>query len=377
MITLLSLSSSSDRSHLRWLRHPITAAFVLLAFLSWNALKQPASVPVDAVLQSEARVNEKRCAECHHQAKTFPATGHARTLTPVTQPESLGRLLKFADSSVSDTARIHLEQIEDRVRAVHSRDGAAQYVDLDWCFGSGRHAQTWVGTLEDSWGCTDLIEFRWSWYHSIEDFAVTPGQETAAAGGYFGELGVLYDQPKALRCFACHASYLPVDDGHLIAGKLEPGVTCQRCHGPQQQHVESDGAIVERSWKGIDQMESVNRCAQCHRRADEQKPEDITRDNVSIVRFQPVGLVQSSCFTNSDMTCLTCHDPHLPLETQDSLGIWQCLQCHDVERDDQTPCSAGHSDNCLSCHMPKVRMTAPTWFTDHWIRIRSESEAQP
>lgn len=112
-----------------------------------------------------------------------------------------------------------------------------------------------------------------------------------------------------------------------------------------------------------------------HRRADEQNPEDIRPGNVDIVRFQPVGLTQSPCFRSSpEMTCVTCHDPHRPLEAQDSLGIWQCVQCHDSAHQDQTTCSAGHRDDCLRCHMPKVRLDSPIRFTDHWIRVRESGE---
>lgn len=168
---------------------------------------------------------------------------------------------------------------------------------------------------------------------------------------------------------------MAMSDGYLDAEALKPGVTCQRCHGPRQAHVDSEGEIGDSFWATATQMESVNRCGQCHRRADEQDSKTVTTDNSDIVRFQPVGLVQSACFRGSPkMTCLTCHDPHRPLSAQNSLGISQCVQCHDGAAGHDPMCGAGHRDDCLRCHMPKVRGTRPVEFTDHWIRIRRPGE---
>ncbi len=115
----------------------------------------------------------------------------------------------------------------------------------------------------------------------------------------------------------------------------------------------------------------MNRCAQCHRRADEMDTEPIHPDNKNLARFQPIGITQSRCFNSPKMTCVICHDPHVPLDDQNLTGIWQCVQCHDGAKD-QVTCGAGQTDDCLSCHMPKVRGVAPLDFTDHWIRVRSD-----
>jgi hypothetical protein len=166
--------------------------------------------------------------------------------------------------------------------------------------------------------------------------------------------------------------------GRIDGSGIRAGVTCQRCHGPRAAHVASEGAVSGLSWRDVGQQEAINRCAQCHRRAEEQGSESITPENVDIVRFQPVGLVQSACYRRSaGMTCTTCHDPHRPMEDQDSLGIWQCVQCHDPEHDDQTMCGAGRTDACLDCHMPRRRMDAPLQFTDHWIRVPESEDASP
>ena len=347
------------------------------AFTVWRLADRGITAPVIHVVQSSEWANENQCVECHSQGKDFWQTGHAQTLRRAVSEKSTALLHQLGQSNSDLVEALQLHFQKQDVLAVDSASGTEQQLSLNWCFGSGRHAFTWVGTLPDSWGATDLVEFRWSWYAGIDGFDVTPGQPTSRGDGHFGGLGVLFDHPKALQCFACHSSHLSMSSGRLDESSIQPGVTCQRCHGSQQRHVESGGDFVPESLQNLDQHESVNRCAQCHRRADEREPSDIRPDNPEIVRFQPVGLVQSACFKNSTrLTCVTCHDPHRPLEAQDSRGIWQCVQCHNPAQTDHTHCTAKHREDCLKCHMPKVRGGAPLFFTDHWIRVRHD-EASP
>jgi len=333
-------------------------------------------IPSDAVESGNGFADESRCLECHEQAEDFARTGHARTLIRATHPDSLSALrMQSGHSELTPDLRLDIQP--DGVLASHAPQGQSAQDSrllLQWCFGSGDHARTWVGTLTDSRGTTDLVEFRQTHYHAVDGFDVTPGQPESPEG-YFQGLGVLYDRPKARRCFACHSTRVSFPHGRLDEASIRPGVTCQRCHGPRQAHVESEGQFNDSFWKTATQLQSVNRCGQCHRRADEQKPEAISPDNPDIVRFQPVGLIQSACFQGSpSMTCLTCHDPHKPLSAQDSLGIRQCTQCHDGTASTRVLCAAGHSQDCLRCHMPKVRQRKPIDFTDHWIRIRNADE---
>ena len=356
----------------------IAAALVLAGVMSWRFSAPAASLPVERVLVSTGWADERSCAECHEQAREFAETGHARTLRRATDADLRELLLRLNNTPAASAEGLHIDLTADSIRAVQAAQGQERSVGLEWCFGSGHHARTWAGLLTDSWGNTDLLEFRWTWYSSLDGFAVTPGQSHEVQWGYFGALGGLYDPPKARRCFSCHATQLTFDDGRLDPHRLQPGVTCQRCHGPRASHVDSGGAISDFSWHGISQMESVNRCAECHRRADEQKPGAVRPDNVEIVRFQPVGLVQSACFQGSrELTCLTCHDPHRPMSAQDSRGDWQCTQCHDGADVQRPVCSAMRTGDCVRCHMPRVRGNNPLQFTDHWIRIRSGSESTP
>lgn len=323
-------------------------------------------------------IDEQTCADCHFdQTELFALTGHARSLRLASEEESVNLLRKLREVIPSKNKDLSVSIEQERIQIIDRSGNSIRKLPLDWCFGSGEHARTWVGTLSDSWGELELVEFRWSWFHQSEDFGVTPGQQESTGAGYFHSLGTMFDAPKARDCFSCHATIFPQQESRNVLRNLHAGVTCQRCHGPRKAHVESAGAIREGFWAIASQRESVNRCGECHRVPEDQEPGRIEPENIEIVRFQPVGLTQSPCFQESgSMTCITCHDPHRPLSAQDSKGIWQCVQCHNGTALKQSECRAGHRDDCLRCHMPKVKVFESVDFTDHWIRIR-DTPAKP
>lgn len=344
----------------------------LVAALRWAA--GTPTPPVDQVQSQFGWADEQSCRQCHQAiVDAYDQTGHRHTLTRGDAPASTQKLtqLSLRDEPANGSIRVLLDG--DYPIASFETDQTPRRVELDWCFGSGLHARTWVASLPGGWGESDMLEFRWSWYSMIDGFAVTPGQDETPEPGYFSGLGTLKDSSRAVRCFACHASYIPVQQGRIDFHGLVAGVHCQRCHGPQQRHVHTGGAApADRFWSDATPLESINRCGECHRRADETPADQIRPDNEALARFQPVGLAQSPCFQKSNsMTCMTCHDPHRSLQSQDSRGVWQCLQCHDPnQRPDAALCSASRRDDCLACHMPKVKQQAPLEFTDHWIRVR-------
>ncbi|MCR9198551.1 MAG: cytochrome c3 family protein [Planctomycetaceae bacterium] len=328
----------------------------------------------DAVFRHDGWADSASCGECHEQAEEFDQTGHAQTLLPATAPHSVQLLQMLEDSDIGQKQRVTIDAAGEQLLLARTTESGTTRAAVGWCVGSGTHARTWVSILPDSMGATDLLEYRWTWFRDGQDFAVTPGHPDVVPPTGAGCLGLQFDGPRAVRCFSCHATRLGtredrVDEAHLVAG-----VRCQRCHGPRGEHVASGGEITNDSWRFEDREESVRRCGQCHRNAEEFTAEELRPNNTVLPRFQPVGLTQSSCYLLSELSCTSCHDPHKPLSAQDSLGDWQCVQCHSPEHNSQTLCAAGHSADCVRCHMPKVRQPdSPLKFTDHWIRIRKEA----
>lgn len=332
----------------------------------------------DIVSSTDGWGDESSCVDCHVQGTEFSDTGHARTLRPATDSSSMSLLAQLGNNGAAIAEGTSIVERDGKLVAVARSDTTEHQLELDWRFGSGTHACTWVSTIPDSHGNTDVLEFRWTWFASIGEFAITPGQPKMKGSSSIAAHGLLFDGPKARRCFSCHSTVLPVTHGQIDETRIRPGVTCQRCHGPREEHIQTQGAFHPPEWGPTNRMEAVRRCAVCHRLPEEKSPEEIVPDNKEIVRFQPMGLTQSACFLSSEMRCTTCHDPHKSMSNQDSGGIWQCIQCHNPEISAHTLCGLRRDDQCLDCHMPKIDVGFPVRFTDHWIRVRSsDSEMEP
>ena len=159
----------------------------------------------------------------------------------------------------------------------------------------------------------------------------------------------------------------------------ELGVSCGRCHLKTASHARSDGELpTSPAWTALTALESINRCGECHRRADEFTRDELTVDNSLLIRFAPVGLAQSKCFQDlaeGRLDCLTCHNPHQAAATDAEYYRQRCLDCHAVQEQPDpksAPICAAEpmSSDCLNCHMPKVDVSPHLRFTDHWIRVR-------
>lgn len=342
--------------------------------------------PISNLATKAPDVTEQTCTECHADiVADFKTSPHANTLRKGMDAELRGI---FADQIIQKEGRT-FSFFEHENELWYSSDDLDYQRRVDWFFGSGRHALTPV-SMDDE-GLTQLNIS----YFSDGEFRTTPGVSLNQAG--IPHLGEHQSEEDARRCFGCHVSRM--NDESIT--NLKPGLDCTRCHFGSEEHARSSGgAPTSPSWQELSALESVNRCGECHRRADEMKPEEISIHERHLVRFAPVGLVMSRCFQTSNspenvgafsrFDCITCHDPHLPSQTNPSYFEAICRSCHtppvtQPKRDpahfhsgpENTPqkagpivaCSDQPSDSaCLSCHMPKREFAPGLQFTDHWIR---------
>jgi Tetratricopeptide repeat len=227
-------------------------------------------------------------------------------------------------------------------------------------------------------------------------------------------------------CMSCHNAISDFDESSENRFTYVPeGIDCERCHGPGSVHVDeiNAGRVVDVT-KEIDYsivnpaklspQGQLDVCKRCHMQgaavfADGQAPLDYlpgkalnefenvywTRQPDSVQGFimasHPDRLAMSQCFLKTwepasdlePLTCLSCHNPHLPIEDVEENFIPSvCQSCHQEE--DQLTCTeptvvAGTATGtCVSCHMPTSGATDIPYVrvTDHFIRVPGREEAR-
>jgi len=259
-------------------------------------------------------------------------------------------------------------------------DGQRQStVPAVWAFGAGDYGQTYI--LEKNGAYT---ERRLSYFTSLHALGITPGQPSDTPRGLEEALGRKLDADTVKNCFRCHTTEA-VTSNVLESDKAIPGVTCEACHGPGARHVAAmrnghyeQAAATIMNPKFLSPVDSVDFCGACHSTWADVMMAPANRSE-SVVRFQPYRLELSRCWRDAgsaraSITCIACHNPHLPLVRDLRAYDTKCLACHSAVRGSAAhisamTCKVGTS-NCASCHMPKV--VAPevhATFTDHDIRL--------
>jgi len=327
---------------------------------------QPARDPL--AREPAPYVGTERCAGCHASiALSQRATHHARTfwagaaLDRLPLPE--GPVPDPANSAVLHTFRRDHEAptVETRV------DGQIYRAVLAYAFGSGDRGLTPVGRDESgAW-----YELRMSRYADGQAWDVTTGHELAPKAPSQW-LGLALSGDEQRRCVDCHttAPRAARADAGALAG--EPGIGCERCHGPGGNHVRAIAAgltdLAIARPKLVSGERIVRLCGRCH----SPRGRAVSSSDPGSIRFQATTLTWSVCYTQSHgkLDCVTCHDPHRNAETRAAYYEAKCLDCHGGAA--KTRCPVNPARDCIGCHMPtKKSIMAHSAFTDHHIRVHT------
>lgn len=334
-------------------------------------------MPVPMLASDHNRLDSDNCRDCHSEiVDGFDSAPHQVTLR---RPGESSLWERFVDRELETPLGSFRFTWDDGQLRMHG-DRLPQPVTVDWVFGSGQHALTPVAIRQTVVGDLEANQLHVSWFAN-DTLGLTPGSESVATDP--PSAGIVHDHQQAAECFACHSSYLPQVGDQIDLTDFRPGVSCVRCHPGGRDHADSDGAIATLTpWHELTPLESIRRCGECHRRADQMTADEITVDRANeLARFAPVGLVQSRCFTESlsdvdgtplRMDCVTCHDPHRPARRDPTHYNDRCNDCHGDAATPASACSVSSSpSNCVACHMPQVSAADQDHlrFTDHWIRI--------
>ncbi len=267
---------------------------------------------------------------------------------------------------------------------------------IDYIVGSGHHTNSHIMDVNGY-----LYQMPLTWYVQEEKWDLPPG--------FKGPNNSRFDRPIPLKCMTCHnamPAYVEGSENRYVS--VPHGIDCERCHGPGSLHIESirsgnavntsmeaDYTIVNPARLSVEDQFDI--CQSCHLQgasvdkighsfADFRPGMSLAEvENVFWPRYadslrqfvmasHPDRLRQSACFQASEtMTCITCHDPHVPIEAMPENHYRDvCQSCH-TESESRLTCpteEAALGADCTSCHMPPSgsQDIPHITITDHFIR---------
>jgi predicted CXXCH cytochrome family protein len=355
-------------------------------------------------------VDPATCASCHQKiAQSFHSTGMGRSVSRPTSANTIEDY-KTNNSVYNKASGLYYTMLERDGKFYQRRhevgfDGQETNVveqQVDYIVGSGTHARTYLHRGSDG----RLNELPVSWYTENQGYwAMSPGYDRRDQEDFRREI------PG--ECLSCHNA-LPLQGKYpdqALTGQsafpkeIPEGIDCQRCHGPGVAHVRAARGttsspeairqtIVNPARLGRDRQLEV--CMQCHLETSSSLvPNEIRRYGRAIDSYRPGEVLgdyklyfgtgqndrleivnaayrmrMSACFRSSQMTCLTCHDPHQSYRSETSTAHYLavCQTCHQsVVHKASLPAGT----DCLSCHMPKRRTddVVHVVMTDHYIQM--------
>jgi hypothetical protein len=326
-------------------------------------------------------LGDETCARCHPgEAFRHARSGHARTLVPTGESAAARSLDEKSFRDEERGVTFHYRWSEKGLTATAAEKLGDDQFPLDWAFGSGEHAITFLTLVPNRAGQTVGIEHRVSLWGPDHRPGLTPHHGGLKAMQDVEQFGRVIRDQKLEACVGCHTTATDNDGGTIM--NRQANVGCERCHGAGSRHIQA--AVEKRNdleilfGKGNRRAaEQVRLCGECHRHPETLSETSVSTDNPRLARFQPVGLLQSTCFRKSagEMSCTTCHDPHEHVARQRGEFDSRCLTCHAIDGSRSPVCPQSPRENCVACHMPEVEVRAGTKFHDHWIRVRNEHES--
>jgi hypothetical protein len=200
-------------------------------------------------------------------------------------------------------------------------------------------------------------------------------------------------RPWLLKCGGCHATGVDLEKNTFV----EPGVSCEACHGKGSWHAAlPKTAVFEKRQTIVNPAKltmgvAVQICGSCHNRGkatmkkgagwpvgyepgkaleayyrstsfDAGDVKHVYANEFSKGHHQQYIDWQQSKHAQEGVTCMSCHFVHQvgvpPTRSQTySAGSKQCFECH--VQTNKTMAHSIHSfANCVGCHMPRIAKSA-------------------
>jgi len=356
------------------MRSKIAVAAVGLALLS--AAQSAPTTPPAAVSGNEA------CANCHTQIyQSYAKTVMAKASGPAASGLISGEFLHRPSG-----VRYRVYRNDGRTWMSYERDSEPGFHgqrELLYFIGSGRKGRSYLFSVQGF-----QFETPINWYSQEARWNMAPAYTDARE--------IPMNLPSLVDCLNCHSSGLqPPIAGteNRYAGKpfLHDGITCQRCHGNGEAHVDDKGPIVNPAKLSPERRDSI--CMECHfegsvaieepsKHLYQFQPGEKISDYIhyfllsdkqprnveALSQFEALSLSVCKQKSGDTMSCTSCHDPHSEPSAAEKAAYYRgkCLACHG-----ERLAAKHHLDkpDCTECHMPSLpsKDVAHTQATDHRI----------
>ncbi|MCO8122295.1 cytochrome C [Stieleria sp. TO1_6] len=342
---------------------------------AWNESPVLAQ-PIFAAAAEPHFVGREVCRECHAENHQLHSQhGHATTFRRADDPEVVSKFVgkSFDAGEPYGTYTYHADDQGLFVRL--SEKYGDQSFRLQYAL--GHHALTLMTLIPDPAQGTVGLEHRVSWFGTIGELDKTPGQRNdppQTMGEMFGNKHQGFVLEK---CIDCHVTTGEIVDQQIV--DLVPNVNCEKCHGPASEHVKQARQMPDPPPFSVGRVDwdvesEIQLCGDCHRLPKDVSREQLREYPTSLARFQPVGMLRSECYLQSDgeLKCTTCHNPHQSIEATTTTDHEQnCVKCHLPDSASHVACPVSPQTGCIDCHMPALKIEGlHTPFHDHWIRVR-------
>jgi predicted CXXCH cytochrome family protein len=271
-------------------------------------------------------VGDQLCSGCHNDiSQTYMKSGHPWSLSIITD----GKSPAFPFTQITSLPQGY--SLKDISYIIGGYFWKAIFIN----------AQGYV--ITDAPGSTGDPTFLNQYNFGNPTLGLNPGWASFHSG----------ETDLSFTCGSCHTTGYSnggsQDDLPGVMGTwAQPGVRCERCHGPGSLHANNPKGVrmlVERD-SGL--------CRDCH--------EYVSTANLEVKN----GFIQHSDLygdlsqsKHQLLDCLTCHDPHsgvvqLRLDGQQTTNLF-CQDCHWQEAQFQNnPTHVTLNISCTDCHMPRL-----------------------
>ena len=387
----------------------IGTVFALFFSFSCNqqTITKKENSPYRNVSEQADYVGMQTCRGCHQEIyNTFIQTGMGKSWDKATREKSSAIFDKHA--LVYDTLNdfyYHpfwkndsLYVLEYRLNGqdtIYKRLECVKYI-----VGSGQHTNSHLMQIDNF-----LYQVPITFYTQEKKWDLAPGFEHGA-NSRFGRI-------VGKECITCHNFYPDKNESaENYFENVPTGIQCERCHGAGSIHVREKqaGKLIDVA-KDIDytivnpkklkRELQISLCQRCHLQGVtvlnegntffDFKPGTplsstmhtfIPRFTDSVEHFIMAShadrMKMSKCFLNSEMTCLSCHNPHVKVTPEKTFNQ-ACEKCHQNKTDCKLNLTERKksNNNCYGCHMPlSGSIDIPhVKIHDHFIRVPKKKTA--